>query len=618
MIVFILIVLIYWLGRQIIDRWFWQLPLLYRAPAAWGLGFLLLYPLGVLNIFLFEGQTHIYQNHIGTGLGLLIAANVALTFLRYLSPLPKRRVQSNEGHHLPFGFFLLLPAAAFLLFLNLGKADIASDEREIGYRAYDLVDGIKAGRTAYAISFNDHAPLGNYIQHFVLNALEPNGFENLSDGELRFAGAFLALLSLWVFGIIAADWFSRETAFLSSLLLATMTPFLFSGRLAIPQDLSFWNFYFLLSLLSFSWWFSTRKRQALVLSAILTGAFALIKFTGLVVLPLYFIWWLASTRIFRPSLRFFVIVLITISPVIFFNIGAYITTGFVDVPTALVLRTFGIPVRTSMAFENIYAGRGNNPLSLLPPLVLTLSDLFYPVLLFSLLFLGIVGFFRFRNLPRSFWIFFSAFCAFLFFFLFTGFRTYYLTFTAFGLVAMAASGIALFRLPIRRLVVAILAIASLGYGLSSLHFLKGPQILTGGEYGRSSEAIPPFTVSRTYSLSIRQWLNAVGWKEVKKKASTIVGNRVLVVDQRLNSERAFWYLQFNPVRAHFDPTYQPPIRMLFSSDFHCNEAFIVLALPSSSSLCNTTLYPLEIITSIYGEPGLTFFGVREDVFVLKK
>lgn len=301
----------------------------------------LTYPAGFLNS-VFEGQSGqaIFGYHLIGSLSFLLLLN--LLFLVVVFWQNPKLLREDSGLSPRSGFFLLLPilAAVIFNFYQLNRADLIGDEYDLGYQAYNLVDGIVAGRKAYTLSFSAHPPLPMYVQHFTMQVLEPRGLDFLSDWMFRFGPAIFGVLTvLVIFGLVEFLTGSTWTALLAGILLATNTYHVFLSRVFQREGfLTFFLGLFLYWLVRFQ---KDYKASFLRLAAFSVGLAMLVKTTAVVAVVAGVIYLFVSrVRNWLRRVGIFLIVTgLLFLPVVVYNVGAYLTTGYTDIFFARIFHT---------------------------------------------------------------------------------------------------------------------------------------------------------------------------------------------------------------------------------------------------------------------------------------
>ncbi len=402
--------------------------LLERVLLSGGISLFLTYPAGLLNVF-FEGQSGraIFGYHLTGDLVFL----VLLTLISVLIVRLKngRLLEEKLDLHLRPFWLLIIPVilSVFFNFYKLNKADLIGEEYDLGYQAYNLVDGIFAGRKAYALSFSAHPPLTMYIEHFTMQVLEPRGLDRLSDWMFRIAPAILGTLTVGaVFLIAQSITRSSWASFLAAMLLALNTYHVFLSRVFLREGfLTFFLSLFLLWLVRYQ---KDHKETNLYLAALSVGAAMLVKTTAVIAIAtaLLALILTKSKRLWRHAVAFVLVAFLIFLPVVVYNLGAYLTTGYTDIFFSRIFQTKTHP-GASMIEGNISQNLSN--------LVNTLSDQYGPLLL-TVLSLSLLLSLRFKK-DTIIIVLFTLLS--LVAFLLNGIRYYYLSFLSVPAVVLLVS-----------------------------------------------------------------------------------------------------------------------------------------------------------------------------------
>ncbi|MFA6529088.1 MAG: glycosyltransferase family 39 protein, partial [Candidatus Gracilibacteria bacterium] len=246
---------------------------------------LLIYPAGVINIFI-EGKENIYVQHLS---GILFIMLVIFSFGILLNKILKVRSDNLEMEKREI--WMLLPVILLgLVFrvINLGEANLNGDEIDMGAAIYDLVDGMVAGRNAYFISQTGHSPLGFFISHAFYNLLEPGGFYLMKDWMFRAPQVLMGVLVMFGTYLITKKLTqTRWISLLAASLIAVDSYSNFASRLAIFQDLSTFAFFTLVFLLAMIMFLEMKNKTTAILLGVSFGTLLLVKFTGILFLPLF-------------------------------------------------------------------------------------------------------------------------------------------------------------------------------------------------------------------------------------------------------------------------------------------------------------------------------------------
>ena len=325
------------------------------------LSFLLSYPLGFLNNvveqFMKDGQP--FQVHFDTLFplyGILILAFAFFQPQRKWFKIPKKLLK-NPWTWTIVGLFVV---AAVARLWGIEHQNINGDEQELSLYAYHLVDGMTAGRNALFLSQSGHSPLGFYVSFVIYQVLSPWSYDAMTqEWMLRMPMLVFGLLefALW---FLYADKFKLNKALTVSgaLLLALSNYAIFGSRLMIPQDGSVFTFFVLFFLYLFIHFLSAKKKishKEIAVLSLFFGACFLVKFSAIVLVPAVMILWFLGRQKLSGFLKATAGTLLVFSPVIAFNIAAYLKTGYTDVPFAKVFNFLGIPAQSIMQNEDLYS-----------------------------------------------------------------------------------------------------------------------------------------------------------------------------------------------------------------------------------------------------------------------
>lgn len=517
-----------------------------------GLSLVLLYPAGFINCLL-EGREGAYRIHLPGFFVTLFALSVAGTVwaLAIRSRRSERFTLPSFGKIKSFSFLCLLAIilmSAFLNFYNLGRADLQGDEINMGFRNYDLEDGAVVGRKAFCLSFRNHPPLANYIFHATSQILSPWGFYTLSDWMFRVAPASVGLLTVLAVYMLGVRFFGRREGVLATFLISISNYNVWINRFYIKDG--FLTLFMCAALLFFYRAMEEKNRRCResyqLVAGIFVGATLLVKTVGfLIVIPLLVMAFsLRRGGWIRPAIVVLLVAVLVYSPVIVYNIAAYLKTGYMDVAWAKICKPLGLKVESYMSKGaepgSMYA-QIQNPLEEFSKIFYVLADL-YSSPLFAMFILGFLlsfvqGHGKFNSrLGLQVWLIGS-----LVFFAFNGIREYYMPFltVAFSLLA-ADSAIRFYnaiseRSCLKRAsasVLIILGLYSLQYTFRSNHIPL---------FGRSAE--PRFRFI-SFSSITRVWANEYGCKDLRDYVDRNVReNDLLVVDDRLYIQHYRWYIK---------------------------------------------------------------------------
>jgi 4-amino-4-deoxy-L-arabinose transferase-like glycosyltransferase len=238
---------------------------------------------------------------------------------------------------------LILAAGAFLRLYHYDVADVINDEVFYGYRSIGLVDSLNSPfqPTPYEwyqeipawakLSFHDHPPLGFWIQHVF--------FRRMGDTLLAMRLPFMlaGIFSIVLIYLISRELFQKQEIALTAAALMSVSAYpLFVSRIGLQEGLVI--FFMLLAV----WLFlkTLRDTQFFYWTAIAVGLAMLMKYTAVVLLPVFgiFLFWkrrdlLIPKRVIISA----VIILAILSPVIVYNIGLYQERGHFDFQISYLL-----------------------------------------------------------------------------------------------------------------------------------------------------------------------------------------------------------------------------------------------------------------------------------------
>ena len=534
------------------------------------LGFSLLswYPISFVNIFLIEGRQDIYQVHL---LWEIIISLILLVILIGISIL----IRGKSGRNAPLfevrigedvfkkreiyilGFFML---AFYLRFMHLGDPNLNGDEFEVAYRAYDLVDGMQAGRKAYFISATDHGPLGFYMWHFLAQAISPWGVYSLSEVTLRLPSVLLGMGILYITYTIGKKWFASAWISIGILMILAVDQYsILASKLVIHPDLAYFTLFLILAVQSLLRYWEAPKTRNLIVAGIFSGCVFLVKFSAVILIPFALAGFIVKRKNI-PISKFLVwgsLVFLMFSPVVFFNVNTYIYAHYLDVPFSRVARLLGFKVDSLMLPENIYGTKLADPLTTFYELIWMLIDQ-WNVLLFSLgvfsicyvvtiLFLKkLKSEYHFVLMMMLIWM-----ASAVLFLSLNGFRIYYSAYLSIPLAIIISCSVIDLRERlqnkkiVRRAGAALLGIifAYTFYYSYQTHF-KISDWISQGERGRSGYSIIlPSPLRQPYSISTLGFLTDRGWRELRRYVQQNVQDEdVLLFDSSMSDLSLRWYL----------------------------------------------------------------------------
>lgn len=506
-----------------------------------GLGILAQYPLGIL-LTMIEGKSGeaIYSSHLPEAIFLLLSTNIIFILLAALRKAFKENDKFEKPDYLKGGILIL---GLFLLFLNLNRADLNTDEADIGYIAYDLVDGMLAGRNAFFVSTNSHTPLALISNHFGMQLINDGGFHVISDWALRAVNAFMAFLSLLGFGVLIQKT-PKKFQYAALALTLSSSAFLLNGRVLLREV--FVMFFLILSLLFLHKFNESKSRTDILLCAIFSSGILLSK-SVLFFLPLLLLFGiLLSSKEFSRIKSFFAFSLTNIvlfSPIIIYNIAAYLKTGYMDI---LFSKIFGIYNPFGYTGDRAYEAAFSSNIILI---IKNFADQYSFMALVFLALGVIISVFKLigKKLPKEESFLLLLIAASVLFFAFTGLRAYYMIFLSPFFIYFVAKGI--FFLPYKMLhgvfftlLAANLFLVSFNTHISNAYTVDSKW----QDSGRSGMEVPPLELFRAYSYTIRPWVENYAWKELKEyKDEHFTKDTVVLLDKALNPLDVRKYLNVN-------------------------------------------------------------------------
>lgn len=312
-----------------------------RLMLSSGISMLLTYPAGIMNE-IYEGKINVFIPH-------LTGDMAALSGLVFLSSILALHARNKENTFFNFNFknytilFIknkieALLAANLLLFfllslLNIEKAGIYNDEWNLIKQSYNLVDGNLAARNAYTISFVDHSPLGNFIGHFAMQLINPLGIHMVNDvWVFRISSVIVGTLSILFVYIMAKNMFNSRVGLIASVLVAVSGYHVVMTSIFFPRDA--YQMPFMILAIYFFYRSINGSQKDLLVSGLFLGAAMLVKFPAVLLVPVLYSINLRKTGklLDKNLIKIFLVGFIVFSPVLFYNLGAYLTTGYTDVP----------------------------------------------------------------------------------------------------------------------------------------------------------------------------------------------------------------------------------------------------------------------------------------------
>jgi len=518
----------------------------------------LIYPAGLVNIII-EGKNDIYREHLTGFISILLSISLLGLLVQKILEIKAQNIQiKEEKNHLIVlaGIFIL---GLILRTINLGAANLNGDEIDMGAGIYDLVDGMVAGRNAYFISQVAHSPLGFYIGHAFYNLFEPRGFYEMTDWIFRAPQVIMGMLVIFGTYVLAKTLVKPENTWailLPPFIIAISSYSNFASRLAIFQDLNSQDFFLLTCLLAILLFKKEKSNLNAIMIGVTLGILLMTKFTGIVLIPLLLIFYKDWKKIL-PAL---LVTVAIFSPVIIYNIGAYVTTGYMDVPFSKIANLFGINAKSVMNLgvgeDTLYSGDLRSPILTLIELPFALIDEWgYAVaIMFAWVFFSSL-----KN--RECRILIALICLKILFYDLNGFRTYYTSFLS-VLFAVLVGMNFIKNQKIKTGAIITVATFTLIFNINTNILLKEPAIIE--EYGRSGEGSELEITwhnqfENMFSYGAVSFLNDAGWDELQTFIEYKTDdNTKLLLDEKLNYLSLKWYLHIDDiVREYYgDPNYE--------------------------------------------------------------
>ncbi|MBN2518223.1 MAG: glycosyltransferase family 39 protein [Candidatus Altiarchaeota archaeon] len=528
-----------------------------RIALSSGFSMLLAYPAGLLNILALERKTNIFRQHlVGFLLFLFLTCAITCTISLYLRRkkdgsfcdrecLPCRNLGKKISRRPNQLMILILLVSLLLNLANLDRADIYGDEYSISFIAYDLVDGNTPGREAYMISTKSHSPLVSYISHGAMQVLDPTGYYNLADWMIRFSNAIAGTLAVLMVFILSRYMFGEKVGLISAAFFGVNNYTVWLSRIFHREI--FVVLFTLFAIYAFYRFTRTERRRDMWLSGVLLGAAFLVKFTAIFLVPTFLLFVLLKRRsLLFPLVKIFLISVLVFSPVLVFNAGAYVTTGYMDLALSKI---FG-----ANSYMGDYSpGAAFDPYNL-QVMVFNLADIYsIPIsLLFAACFLAGFNFLKKYGEPLLLiWIFTIIL---VIYFWFLGVRSYYTPF--FTIPFAITAGLIFYKLKnalsgksahldISSIILLLLLAWSAFYSYNtniSDSFMYAPEPGMG-ELGRSDSplVIPDGSL---FSREARVTVESYGFKELSAYLETHTeSGQVVLIDDRIDVLAAEWYFE---------------------------------------------------------------------------
>jgi hypothetical protein len=489
---------------------------------------LITYPASIL-IVIIEGQSGqaIFSRHLPLSITVLLTISLLLSF--FVKKIVKTYKPILPPSKIYYSGFLIIPIMVFawFAFKNLNYPDVYGDEYDLGYQAYNLVDGIKAGRKAFLISFSGHPPLTMSLKHYSLNLLEPTGLDYLSDWHFRFSEGILGILTMLATYTLAARLTSSRLALLATILLSVNPYFIWLARIFHREMLLTYLIVLTINYLIASY---NQFRHA-VLAGISLGAALLTKETALLLLPIMIFYRskINLRQILIPALVVFM-------PVVVYNVLAYINTGYADV-----------------FFSNLFGTMrpGATPrddLQLIPKFLAILTyliDLYGPLIFISFL-IAFVATIRYRRLL----VLHLCIILGLAFYLLTAVRGYYFIFITIPLIILLIQVLSLIKSrKIKLTIFATLVIYSSIYSYNT--HINRHDTVANEPKDIDGNIIVPIKITQTKSNVAIGWAYNHGYKDLLIYLDSSKPNCV-ITDESLNPLAVRRYLWLNDgIKAHY-------------------------------------------------------------------
>ncbi|MDD5547582.1 MAG: glycosyltransferase family 39 protein [Candidatus Pacebacteria bacterium] len=280
-------------------------------------------------------------------------------------------------------------AAAFLFrIIGVGSLDMAGDEASYAFRSIGYLDYIGTSFQTQPVewfngkqlpfwtklSFHDQPPL--------VFAIQNSFFRVFGDSALvaRLPSAIFGAASVFLIYILAKMFLGESLALLSAFIFAVNGALVGISRTALLEPILL--FFILLNIYLFFKFVGSPKRYWLAWGTSL-GLVFLSKYTGVFLIPIYFIYLLIGERAVFKNSKFYlalIVALILFSPVIIYNICLYKAVGHFDLQISYLLGQ-STPEWQSLIgkVQNPFSEIGKNLLSLygVPALIAALLGAIY-------------------------------------------------------------------------------------------------------------------------------------------------------------------------------------------------------------------------------------------------
>ena len=253
-------------------------------------------------------------------------------FLLNLSYCMNEFINKNSRYLLA----VIIALAAFLIFFNLTRADIQSDDAIYSFRAIgylDYVDSINLQPTPLSwfeqlpawskLSFHDAPPLVFLIQFLFFKLFGVSVFVS----RLPFALAGVGSVILVYF--LAKELYNQKIAIAAAFILSILSYHVWASKVGFLEPIAL--FFVLLTFLIF--FKALRQPRYFIWFGVSLGLALLTKYTAFFILPVIFFYLLAKNRRLFFNLYFIaglVIAFLLFSPVLIYNFQLYQARGHFD------------------------------------------------------------------------------------------------------------------------------------------------------------------------------------------------------------------------------------------------------------------------------------------------
>ncbi len=540
--------------RQIEIKWF------ERVLMSAGFSILMTYPAAII-VAAIEGNSAkmIYGPHLMLGMCVLTGLT-ALTIL--IALIRRRKTQWFRMPSLDISIESILVGTILFVstimnFLSLGRADLNGDEYDIGYRSYYLVDGFVAGRNGYLLSFQDHTPLSSFLNHFSMQILNPNGFEGMSESIVRFGPAFIGVLCVLALYLLGREFFSRRIGFIAALIMAVSNYHIWTSRIFLREV--FITFFVILAIYFLLKLIKSKENRYAYISGLFLGALLLSKIVAGFVGGVFLIFILLRSRKSWPQLiKIYAAAIAVFTPVIFYNVGAYITRGNLDIFFA---RIFGIYHPYGYTAEKSHSA-GYTLLDSIRTMFELLIDQ-YSLWIFGVFIVATI--YAILKLKKSeikdaVTIQLIFLMVSLVFFSYSGVRAYYLPFLTIPFALF--TGVMLEKLTLKRSIV-LLALVSYSALFAFNTNISNTYAVADkwGDSGRNKgETLTIEPLDYHYSRSTRPWVESYGWQELADYVEALDNpTLILDLDNYMSSEMLVQYyldIQHTVKQSYFEGEYE--------------------------------------------------------------